>query len=231
MSKKSKKNIIQSLKKITTILNKISNLQWYVTGGVALRLHVATKENKKTVEILRTHSDIDLIIFSDEFELFINQFSNNDDYPFFDCAYVGLENREVDDGENHHYSLIDKEYNVEYGIFELIIEDDGIGYVYTNKYVNKHSLEIFCQKPILLDNHTIPVVKPEWLYNNAKFLSPIKNNNDTKLIKPYINHNVLSRITEVSLKEPVDYKTYKQWIKWRHRKRLQYFLKLGNPHA
>jgi len=219
-----KNNILLSVLKIASLLSKLDRCHWYITGGVALRLHVANQTKSPPDKVFRNHSDIDLLIFSEDIEKVIPLFLQEKSYVFFDSAFQGLQTSdENSQAENHHYAITDKKHQVEFGIFELIIENDGFGYVYTNKYLNKHPLEIFCDKPISIEDINIPLVSPEWCYYNANFLKPIRKNDDVELIESLVNQGIYKRITTQAQKKSVLYKTYKEWIEWRYRNRLKLF--------
>ncbi|MEI6221594.1 MAG: hypothetical protein WCP97_02405 [bacterium] len=214
-------NILASINKLTATLSNLDNCRWYITGGVALRLRVAEYHKNPPEKTLRNHSDIDLLIFSEHIQEIFSAIIDDPTYHLFDSAFVGLTTSgKHSQGEHHHYALQDKKYGVEFGIFEVLTENDDSLFVYTNKYAHKHPPSVFFDKPILYKEKQIPTVSAVWCLYNARHLNPIRKNNDLELIEPTVNTVEYKKICSEASVKPVIYSTYKQWIQWRHNKRL-----------
>ncbi|MEI6221412.1 MAG: hypothetical protein WCP97_01470 [bacterium] len=219
-----KKSIFPAISRFSALVNVLIPELYFFTGGVALRLYISSKTKQNPESCFRNHGDIDVLISSDGIERIIPTLLAQKHYRFIDSAYLGLQTTDNHSPvENHHYALYDRDYDVEFGIFEVIAEDDGIDYVYTNRYLNPHPKEVFHGNSIEIGKILLPLVSVEWLSHNASFYQSIRHNDDLALITPYCDEKKTQALRSQAIKKPVNYSTYVDWIEWRHYRRQHLF--------
>ena len=186
------------------------SLQYFFVGGLAVRMVAAQSCSRKlTVNDLRDHSDIDIIVFEEDLIDFLRLFAMSR-FHVWHAAKVGLTGGY--DGEHHHVSIKDQETGVVLGLFVARRIPNG-RMIRTNLFDNICPDAIFEYGPIVVNSLRLNVVAPEWLYYNSIMRTGEKKR-DAQLVWPYVDLVKFNTIQDQAYKVPMVRSEYVGFVEW-----------------
>ncbi len=156
-----KQRMFKSWKKFATLLSQHPDIRYFFGGGLGIRMRAAAQQGRDLeLSDLRTHQDIDCIVFDEDIISFLKIFSK-EKYDIWHTPIAGLSTNAP--GEFHSISLRDQETDIDIGLFRAVSADGG-RLVTTNCRKVLHPDAAFDTKPIQINALAVKTMAVEWLY-------------------------------------------------------------------